>query len=129
MSMEKLKSFKQYQTEAKADYITISQLKPFYLYRIHARNSRFGIYTPSDSGFLIRRLKFHEYFAFVEYHWDTGAPYGTVRPLKELEKTPFAEEDIKQGPSEIDGVKYYGYHKEEELMNYLKTKMKEYEDE
>jgi len=127
--MTTLDEHKQYQAEGRAPYIMISDLKPYYLYRIHARNSRLGIYLPKEYSFLIRRHKFYNWFAFEEYHWDTGAPFGTVRPLKELEQTPFGQEDLKQGPWETNGIKYYGYFYEDKLMKYLKTKAKEYDNE
>lgn len=25
---------------------------------------------------------------FEEYHWDTGEPYGTVKPIEEIEECP-----------------------------------------
>jgi hypothetical protein len=129
LNEEKLKEYHKYQQEGRAPYIEIGDLKPYHLYRIHARNARIGIYLPENYSFLIRRNKFNDWYAFEEYHWDTGAPFGTVRPQKELEYTPFGQEDLKQGPWESNGIKYYGYYKNIELMSYLKTKMEEYENE
>ena len=100
----------------------INDLKPYHLYKIHARNSSFGIYTPKDYGFLIRRLKFYDIYLFTEYHYDTGMPYGTVKPQKELEKTPFAAEDLKYD-------RYNGHLIHDEIINYLETKAKEYDNE
>lgn len=69
-------------------YIRIKDCKDGYLYIIHARNAIVGIYNESDKAFTINRLKFNNRFLFDEYHWDTGAPYGTAVPLKEVEKSP-----------------------------------------
>jgi hypothetical protein len=129
LNEEKLKEFHEYQQEGRAPYIEIGALEPYHLYRIHARNARIGIYLPKGYSFLIRRQKFTDWYAFEEYHWDTGAPFGTVRPLKALECTPFRQEDFQQGPWETNGIKMYGYFKHKELMLYLKTKMEEYKDE
>jgi hypothetical protein len=64
------------------------ELKGGYLYRIDARNARFGIWIPKLKGFIISRFKFGANYLFVEYHYDTGPPFGTVLPLKEVEKVP-----------------------------------------
>ena len=55
-----------------------------YVYLIDARNANVGIYDEEQKGFVISRHKFKSNFLFVEYHWDTGEPFGTVKPLKEL---------------------------------------------
>lgn len=69
--------------------IPMSQCEPGYLYVIQARNSRLGIYKgPKEGAFTISRYKFGSNYTFDEYHWDTGAPYGTVTPLKKLCKAP-----------------------------------------
>ena len=58
-------------------------------YKILARNASVGIWLPEDRGFIISRYKFSTTpFLFIEYHWDTGEPYGTVKPLKLLEICP-----------------------------------------
>lgn len=33
-------------------------------------------------------------FLFEEYHWDTGEPYGTAKPLEELEDMSSLLEDL-----------------------------------
>lgn len=110
-------------------YIPMDELKPYYFYKIRLRNARYGIWLPDGQGFMIRRQKFNDFFTFVEYHWDTGPPFGTARPLKELEPTGFIHEDfinvIKSGPY----GEYWTLSKYDEIMNYLKTKTEEYDDE
>ena len=47
------------------------------IYKIRCRNFSFGVCNGTD-GFIGIRTKFNSRFLFTEYHWDTGAPYGTV---------------------------------------------------
>jgi hypothetical protein len=65
-------------------WIPLEKCKDSYVYYIHARNAKVGIFNENDNGFIISRYKFDENFLFTEYHWDTGEPYGTVKPLKKL---------------------------------------------
>jgi hypothetical protein len=70
------------------EYIKIKELKNNYLYEIKARNANRGIWLENEKGFIISRFKFGSNFTFIEYHWDNGPPFGTVRPIKEIEKCP-----------------------------------------
>jgi hypothetical protein len=63
------------------------------LYWIDARNSSLGIWDAEQQGFHIRRVKFSSVFRFVEYHWDTGPPYGTATPHLDLGPAPELEEE------------------------------------
>jgi hypothetical protein len=101
------------------NYIKIPDLKPGYLYQIRARNSRFGIWLPSKLGFMISREKFGYVYPFIEYHYDIGAPFGTVKPLEEIEQSPFTEEDLKYTTWDKGGVIYGGYDNETEVLSYL----------
>ena len=38
---------------------------------------------------MISRFKFGHNYVFKEYHYDTGASFGTAKPLEEIEKSPF----------------------------------------
>jgi hypothetical protein len=49
-------------------------------YRCLARNFEIGVWN--GTGFDYMRYKFGHAFPDVEYHYDDGAPYGTVRPLE-----------------------------------------------
>jgi len=60
------------------------------LYIICARNGRVGVYHEEDNSFIISRFKFSSNYLFPEYHWDTGEPYGTAKPLKDLGKSEIA---------------------------------------
>ena len=71
------------------DFIPLEKCKHGTLYYVWARNFRLGIFDAPTRGFIGIRLKFASRFLFEEDHWDVGAPFGTVKPVKELEKTPF----------------------------------------
>lgn len=71
------------------NYIKLDNLKDGYTYTIDARNASVGIYLKKNKSFLISRIKFSDNYLFEEYHWDTGEPFGTVKPIEEIEKAPF----------------------------------------
>jgi len=52
------------------------------LYIIFARNARVGVYNEEKKCFVISRHKFNTNFIDYEYHWDTGIPFGTAKPIK-----------------------------------------------
>jgi hypothetical protein len=68
------------------NYIPLDECKHGYLYHIRSRNLTFGVFSKAISGFLGIREKFESRYVFAEYHHDTGPPYGTVWPKKELEE-------------------------------------------
>lgn len=79
------------------DYLKVEDLKPGYLYRIKARNGTVGVWDPDKGEFLLSRLKFGSNFVFGEVHWDLDPHFGTVKPLEELEESPFDMEDYSRG--------------------------------
>lgn len=122
----------------KLEYIKIEDLKPGYLYRIHARNASYGIWfgdtgTTDAFGFAISRLKFGSNFVFTEFHWDMPA-FATVRPIEEIEESPFSPEDLAHQKLVCDGTegyshikvgdKYWTVPKSKEILAYLN----QYED-
>lgn len=52
-------------------------------YKCDARN--FTVGTWNGESFDYMREKWGSIFPDIEYHWDDGAPYGTVKPLKKIE--------------------------------------------
>jgi hypothetical protein len=64
--------------------IPLSQLLENGVYIIHARNSIIVIWRGKDKAFVIRRSKFRSTYACEEFHFDTGSPHGTVKPLRYL---------------------------------------------
>lgn len=94
-------------------YIPLSDCRHGWLYKIKSRNLIMGVFCEDKKGFVGIREKFDQRFLFVEYHWDTGPPFGTVKPLECLEPCPIQnlDEDI-----EIDGKRV----ENEELFQYLK---------
>jgi hypothetical protein len=83
------------------DYMPISEMKDGYTYRIDARNASFGVWEPVSRSFKIRRQKFTDIFIDTEDHWDNGAPYGTAKPLEEIEKGPEPDEDLLKYLTEL----------------------------
>ena len=77
------------------EYLKVEELKPFYLYRIRARNGTVGIWRPEKGDFILSRMKFGDNFTFGEIHWDLCTSFGTAKPLEELEKSPFTEKDLE----------------------------------
>lgn len=69
------------------EYIPLKECIDNHLYIIQARNSNLGIFNEHNSSFTISRFKFSLNYLFEELHWDTGEPYGTVKPLKVLGPT------------------------------------------
>jgi hypothetical protein len=69
-------------------YIKLEDCKDGYLYKIFSRNLGYGVFNKNDNGFVGIRNKFGSDYLFTEYHWDTGAPFGTVHPKEEICKIP-----------------------------------------
>ena len=78
------------------DYLKVEELKPYYTYRIRARNGRVGIWRPETGEFTLRRTKFNDVFTFGEIHWDLDKHFGTAKPLEELEQSPFDYGDFQR---------------------------------
>ncbi len=117
----------------KLEYIKMEDLKPGYLYRIHARNASYGIWlgeveTGNAFGFAISRIKFGSNYIFTEFHWDMPT-FATARPLEEIERSPFDVEDLAHKLLACDGTegyshlkvgeKYWCVPKSEEILKYL----------
>lgn len=62
-----------------------------FLYHIAARNFCLGVFNESTKSFFGIRYKFGNQYIDDEYHWDTGEPYGTAKPLQLLGKSPFPD--------------------------------------
>jgi hypothetical protein len=60
--------------------IPLSECKQGVVYRLLSRNLVSGVFD-GKTGFIGIREKFGVRFLSTEYHWDTGPPYGTARPL------------------------------------------------
>lgn len=68
--------------------ISLQKCKHGFLYKIESRNLNFGVFNSVNNGFIGIRYKFGDKFLFTEYHWETGEPFGTVKPLEELHRIP-----------------------------------------
>ena len=103
------------------DYLKMSEMKEGYTYHIHARNARIGIWFGKHKSFAISRHKFGSNYIFEEYHWETGAPYGTAKPIEEIEKSPFTpnKDLVRKLVKNKDGEEYMSISREEEVLDYL----------
>jgi len=66
------------------------------------------VYGMKNDSFTISRVKFNSNYLFEEIHWDANTDFGTVKPIKEIEKSPFTT--LKE-----DGILEYlnGFEKRE----------------
>jgi hypothetical protein len=65
-------------------YIDLGKCEDRNIYFINARNGLVGVFRKETKGFILSRHKFDSNFLFEEYHYDTGEPYGTVKPIEKL---------------------------------------------
>lgn len=70
------------------------------LYRLRSRNLETGVWNAPAKGFIGVREKFGSRYLFTEYHYDTGAPFGTATPTEDMAKDvpegiPIQEESPK----------------------------------
>lgn len=72
----------------KREYISLEECVDRGVYSIKSRNLSVGVYRAEVQGFIGIRLKFNDRFLFTEYHYDTGAPYGTVWPKEQIGMLP-----------------------------------------
>ena len=70
--------------EIESKHIPLADCKDRQLYRINSRNLTYGVFDAATGGFNGLRTKFGSTYVFMEYHWDKGPPYGTVRPVEAL---------------------------------------------
>jgi len=87
-------------------YIPLEECKHGGLYKISARNFSLGVYDEKAKGFIGVRTKWSDVYLFTEYHWDTGEPYGTVRPKELVGQYPG---EVFEGQSIVNekGEKFY----------------------
>lgn len=71
--------------------IALADCKHGYTYHITSRNLVVGVFNAETRGFIGIREKFGSEFLFTEFHFDTGAPYGTASPYEEIGKCPVAD--------------------------------------
>jgi hypothetical protein len=68
----------------KGEWIPLDQCEDGAVYKIQSRNLVVGVFSKAANGFIGIRTKFGSRFLFTEYHYDTGAPFGTVCPKEKL---------------------------------------------
>lgn len=69
-------------------WLSLGDCEHGFLYLVNARNFTYGVYNEKQKGFIGIRHKFKMVFLDLEFHWDTGAPYGTVKPINVIKKCP-----------------------------------------
>lgn len=112
-------------------YIYLEDCKHGWLYRIFSRNLRFGVFISEVQGFVGIREKFDHLYLFTEYHYDTGAPFGTAWPRDELELCPITDleeshEQERINPNTGKTEKFLATNKP--LFDWLKQKEEGYKD-
>lgn len=63
-------------------------------YKLDSRNLRTGVFVAHKKGFTGIRTKFGHRFLDMEYHWDTGYPYGTANPLELICICPLPDGEV-----------------------------------
>jgi hypothetical protein len=83
-------------------FIPLDQCEHGWLYYIKAR------FNGPKKEFIGIRTKFGSRYLFGEYHWDTGPPHGTVKPVAKLEQTPdgWLLADWPEGTPDYDADEY-----------------------
>lgn len=79
--------------------IPLTDCKHGMTYLIRSRNLRIGVFNSATQGFMGIRTKFGSRYLFEEYHADTGAPFGTVYPQRELEPCPLPDLSEEKNPA------------------------------
>jgi len=80
------------------NFIAYEDLVDKEVYIVDARNFKIALFMQVIEGFEGVREKFGTTFIDIEYHYDKGAPFGTVRPLRKatlLEKQEWFKEAIE----------------------------------
>lgn len=57
------------------------------VYALFSRNLSIGVWDERVRGFMGVRRKLGDVYLFIEYHHDTGAPFGTASPIALLEQS------------------------------------------
>lgn len=98
--------------------IALSECVKGHLYKVNSRNLELAVFD-GETGFTGIREKFGDRFLFKEYHYDTGVPYGTVRPQEDLGPIPEGIEPFE--------TNYSSRMASGNLFAYLEAKEKELE--
>lgn len=93
-------------------YIPLDKCIKRGIYRIRSRNLSIGLFD-GEKGFIGIRTKFGDRYLFTEYHHDSGAPFGTVHPIKLIGELP-PEIEVSETIGDLwvklaNGNKKFGY--------------------
>jgi len=81
--------------------ISLEKCKNGYIYELKSRNLISGVFNESTKGFIGIRTIFDSAYLFTEYHYETGEPFGTAMPMREIGKIP-DDIEIKETLGVID---------------------------
>lgn len=81
--------------------IPLEECQHRHIYRLQSRNLTLGVFNLDTKGFIGIREKFGERFLFTEFHWDTGAPYGTANPYEDMGELP-AGIELRENDPPVD---------------------------
>lgn len=84
--------------------IPLSHCEDRVVYELHSRNLVVGVFVKDKAGFIGIREKFGSRYLFMEFHYDTGAPFGTAQPVKKLGETPKDIPLLEVLPETVDSV-------------------------
>ena len=79
-------------------YVPLAKCEVRHVYRLKSRNLKIGVYD-GERGLIGVRYKFDREFLFTEYHYDAGAPYGTVHPIEDIGVLPEDISCVESGPT------------------------------
>ncbi len=89
------------------DYIPLPLCQLGRVYSLHSRNLAIGVYDGAN-GFIGIREKFGDRYLFTERHYDEGAPFGTVRPIREIAILPADIEPSERISHQFGEVNQWG---------------------
>lgn len=69
-------------------FIPLNRCKNGFVYEIQSRRLSVGVFVKERNGFIGIREKFGQHYLFMEFHQETGAPFGTVWPRKKIGSVP-----------------------------------------
>lgn len=77
--------------------LRMGSLKDGQVYRIRSRNLVIGVWRAATQGFIGIREKFGSVYLFEEYHWETGAPFGTAHAVYPIAGITVPAADMEEG--------------------------------
>ena len=86
--LQNIRDFEQEIADACDPYLRLGELEEGCLYCLEARGSSAGIWVSEQRGFELARTELWKDSIEVEFHYDTGPPFGTAKPYQVIEVAP-----------------------------------------